>query len=116
MSVSFVSTLANSSPVARRSVGFCEGVRTRCKPSAATAAAGARALSATISQSAEYASVRAIIDGECTIAEHPTACWIKRLRCGMKADRASTRLSESADRVPADLAAEPLGQIIIDIG
>src|SRR5262249_11120060 len=44
MPESFVSALANSSPVASRSVGFCEGVSTRCRPSAAEA--GAAALSA----------------------------------------------------------------------
>src|SRR5258708_5345244 len=44
MPESFVSTFANSSPVASRSVGFCEGVRTRCRPSAASASPGAMAL------------------------------------------------------------------------
>src|SRR2546429_25505 len=64
------STIANSSPVARRSVGFCEGVRTRCRPSAAPAASGAMALGASV-HNASNARVRAIIGGECTI-ETPT--------------------------------------------
>src|SRR5258705_415520 len=40
MPMSPASTLPNSSPVARRSVGFCRGVRTRCSPSAAEPARG----------------------------------------------------------------------------
>jgi hypothetical protein len=62
--VSFVSTFANSSPVASRSVGFCDGVRTRCRPSAATAVPGAR-LSAAV-QNSRNAMMRGIIGGECT--------------------------------------------------
>src|SRR4249919_779611 len=62
------STLPNSSPVARRSVGFCEGVRTRCSPSAAEPARGGPRTSAS-AHSAR--SVRAIIGGECTIQGEP---------------------------------------------
>src|SRR5258705_11757954 len=65
MPESFVITLANSSPVAKRSVGFCEGVSTRCRPSAATAAPGAAALRAN-AQNITNARVRAIIGGERT--------------------------------------------------
>src|SRR5262249_39911505 len=64
MPVSFVIARANSSPVASRSVGFCEGVSTRCRPSAAKA--GTIALSAS-EQTASSASARASIGGECTI-------------------------------------------------
>src|SRR2546422_8781865 len=67
MPVSRASTLPNSSPVARRSVGFWDGVRTRCKPSAARAARGAPATSAS-AESARNPRVRAIIGGEWTIA------------------------------------------------
>src|SRR5262245_30146912 len=62
------STLPNSSPVARRSVGFCEGVRTRCSPSAAVPARGGPRTSAS-AHSAR--SVRAIIGDECTIQVRP---------------------------------------------
>src|SRR5215470_6813134 len=65
MPESFVSALANSSPVASRSVGFWEGVSTRCSPSAAEAG-GATALSAS-EQTASNASARGSIGGECTI-------------------------------------------------
>src|SRR2546422_2658089 len=67
MPVSRASTVPNSSPVARRSVGFWDGVRTRCNPSAARAARGAPATSAS-AESARNPRVRAIIGGECTIA------------------------------------------------
>src|SRR2546428_5111239 len=67
MPVSLASTLPNSSPVASRSVGFCDGVRTRCSPSAARAARGAATISERV-HSARSPRVRAIIGGECTIA------------------------------------------------
>src|SRR4029453_5611575 len=62
------STLPNSSPVARRSVGFCEGVRTRCSPSAAAPARGGPRTSAS-AHSARGG--RAVIGGECTIQVRP---------------------------------------------
>src|SRR5881396_2169030 len=67
MPVSRASTVPNSSPVARRSVGFWDGVRTRCNPSAARAARGAPDTSAS-AESARNPRVHAIIGGECTIA------------------------------------------------
>src|SRR5262245_27230662 len=83
MPVSFASSLANSSPVARRSVGFCEGVSTRCRPSAAVA--GATVLSASV-QKASAVSARAIIGAECTIAcaqrTTPSALALAGLRLG----------------------------------
>src|SRR2546425_3000421 len=67
MPVSRASTLPNSSPVASRSVGFCDGVRTRCSPSAARAARGVATISERV-HSARSPRVRAIIGGERTIA------------------------------------------------
>src|SRR5438445_586959 len=69
MPVSRMSTLPNSSPVASRSVGFCEGVRTRCNPSAPTPSRGVPASSASV-DSASSLRTRAIIGGECTIEAH----------------------------------------------
>src|SRR5438309_1688316 len=69
MPVSRTSTLPNSSPVASRSVGFCEGVRTRCNPSAPTPSRGVPASSASV-DSASSLRTRAIIGGECTIEAH----------------------------------------------
>src|SRR6266481_6003079 len=66
MPVSLASTLPNSSPVASRSVGFCDGVRTRCSPSAARAARGAATISERV-HSARSPTVRAITGGDCTI-------------------------------------------------
>src|SRR5437867_9243276 len=79
MPVSRASTLPNSSPVASRSVGFCDGVRTRCSPSAARNARGVATISVTI-HSARIPRVRAIIGGECTIAARamsvPRLFWL----------------------------------------
>src|SRR2546428_4277831 len=79
MPVSLASTLPNSSPVASRSVGFCDGVRTRCSPSAARAARGVATISERV-HSARSPRVRAIIGGECTIAAQamsvPRLFWL----------------------------------------
>src|SRR2546426_3092146 len=79
MPVSRASTLPNSSPVASRSVGFCDGVRTRCSPSAARAARGVATISERV-HSARSPTVRAIIGGECTIAAQamsvPPLFWL----------------------------------------
>src|SRR3989442_15554603 len=81
MPVSRASTVPNSSPVARRSVGFWDGVRTRCNPSAARAARGAPATSAS-AESARNPRVRAIIGGEGTTAAEalsvlpPPVLWL----------------------------------------
>src|SRR3989442_32293 len=77
MPVSVVMTLPNSSPVAMRSVGFCEGVRTRCSPSAPKA--GRAAPSDTSTHSATSPRMRGITGGECTIARsvrrRPSRGW-----------------------------------------
>src|SRR5437667_9597589 len=77
MPVSVVMTLPNSSPVAMRSVGFCEGVRTRCSPSAPKA--GRAAPSDTSAPSATSPRMRGITGGECTIARsvrrRPSRGW-----------------------------------------
>src|SRR2546426_4461559 len=79
MPVSRASTLPNSSPVASRSVGFCDGVRTRCSPSAARAARGVATISERV-HSARSPRVRAIIGGEGTIAAQamsgPPLFWL----------------------------------------
>src|SRR2546422_10585372 len=81
MPVSRASTVPNSSPVARRSVGFWDGVRTRCNPSAARAARGAPDTSAS-AESARNPRVHAIIGGEGTIAAEalsgprPPVLWL----------------------------------------
>src|SRR5207245_1415120 len=77
MPVSVVMTLPNSSPVAMRSVGFCEGVRTRCSPSAPKA--GGAAPSDTSTHSATSPRMRGVTGGECTIARsvrrRPSRGW-----------------------------------------
>src|SRR3989442_7834446 len=78
MPVSRTSTLPNSSPVASRSVGFCEGVRTRCNPSAPTPSRGVPASSASV-DSASSLRTRAIIGGERTHKAHAISVLRPRL-------------------------------------
>src|SRR3989442_6797138 len=118
MPVSRASTLPNSSPVTSRSVGFCEGVRTRCNPSAPTPSRGAPASSASV-DSASSLRTRAIIGGECTIEAHAMSVlrpWFLLLllpvAAGAGGGYLADRMGLAPGRAPPRPPAEPAAPIL----